>query len=403
LKGVRYPSSMYFNNSSLRMAHKYGASKEAFDKATQIMCTEVSIPVSHRYNARHGEKDLHHSLMALSISNGYAESGMKRLAMEASSLDVPSGSWVRDAVERVQESRMTVMLNDALQSTLDQVKHFGVFATPVIAGLDKHKVPRYDATIDRGYLTRGKYGRGTTTYETYATLQCVEEGRRAQVACEHVGLFDENADLISKLLTNAKMDGIDISLLLLDREFFSCAVINGLKRLRQPFLMPCRLTKGVKQALIEYAQGTRKPVSGHAIRGYRGDQQQEASFTIVILPKRGCGKESDPLKKYIPFATNIHIGKILWNVSRLSKDYRLRWGIETGYNAIEQFRARTTSRNHSLRLLYFYYAMILYNAWLLANLTLARSICKHLKNPIITVQVLKAVFGRTIIKSISKG
>src|SRR3972149_5648151 len=392
-------------NSSLRMAHEYSASKEAFDKATLIMCSEVSIPVSHRYNARYGAKDLHHALMSLSISNGYAESGMRRLVVEASSLDVPSGAWGRDAVESVQEGRMIVMLNDALQSTLDKVKPFDVFTTSVIAGLDKHKVPRYDSTTDRGYLTRGKYERGTTTYETYATLQCVEEGRRAQIACEHVGLFDENMYLIDRLLTSAKLNGIDISLLLLDREFFSCTVINGLKRLHQFFLMPCRLTKGVKQALTEYAQGTRKPISSHVIRGYGGgdQQQKEASFTLVILPKRGCGKEIDPLKRYIPFATNIQSGKILWNVSRLSKDYRLRWGIETGYNAIEQFRARTTSRNHSLRLLYFYYAMILYNAWLLANLTLARSICKHLKNPIITVQVLKAVFGRTIIKSISKG
>ena len=342
--------------------------------------------------------------MSLSISNRYAESGMRRLAVEASSSDVPSGSWVRDAVEKVQESRMIVMLNDALQSTLDQIKPFGVFATPVVAGLDKHKVPRYDATIDRGYLTRGKYERGTTTYETYATLQCVEEGRRAQVACEHVGLFDENVDLIDRLLTSAKLDEVDISLLLLDREFFSCTVINGLKRLHQPFLMPCRLTRGVKQALLEYAQGTRKSISDHVIRGYGGGDQQEASFTIVILPKRGCEEESDdPLKRYIPFATNIQFGRILWSISRLSRDYRLRWGIETGYNGVEQFRARTTSRNHSLRLLYFYYTMILYNAWLLANLTLARSICKHLKNPIITVQMLKAVCSRTIIESIGKG
>lgn len=389
------------------MAHEYSASKDAFDKATQIMCTEVSIPVSHRYNAKYGERDLHHALMALSISNGYAESGMKRLTVEASSLDVPSGSWVRDAVEKVQESRMTIMLQDALQSTLDQVKPFGVFTTPVVAGLDKHKVPRYDATIDRGYLTRGKYERGTTTYETYATLQCVEEGRRAQVACEHVGLFDENTELIDRLLTSAKLEEIDLSLLLLDREFFACTVINRLKRLRQIFLMPCRLTKGVKQALREYAQGTRKSISSHVIRGYGGDggdqPQKEASFTLVILPKRGCEKELDPLKRYIPFATNIQIGKILWNIRRLSRDYRLRWGIETGYNGVEQFRARTTSRNHSLRLLYFYYAMILYNAWLLANLTLARSICKHLKDPIITVQMLKAVFSRTIIESIGKG
>jgi len=164
------------SNSSLRMAHEYVASKEAYERTTQIMSSKVSIPTSGRYNAKYGEKDLHHALTALSISNGYAESGMSGLAIEASSTKVPSGSWVRDAVERVQEGRMTVMLQDALRSTLDQIKRFGVFSTPVVAGLDKHKIPRYDPTTDRGHLTRGKHERGTTIYETYGSLQCVEEG-----------------------------------------------------------------------------------------------------------------------------------------------------------------------------------------------------------------------------------
>jgi hypothetical protein len=47
--------------------------------------------------------------------------------------------------------------------------------------------------------------------------------------------------------------------------------------------------------------------------------------------------------------------------------------------------------------------MVLYNAWLLANLTLARNISKHLKDPIITVQVLKAVFERIVAEAFGKG
>lgn len=81
----------------------------------------------------------------------------------------------------------------------------------------------------------------------------------------------------------------------------------------------------------------------------------------------------------------------------------MRWGLETGYSNVEQFRARTTSRNNFLRLLYFFYAMVLYNAWLLANLTLARSICKYLKDPIISISVLKAVFESTILKAFDNG
>jgi hypothetical protein len=172
------------------------------------MCTNVSIPVSDRYNSLYDEKDLHYALTALAVSNSYAESGMSDLAIEASSSSsVPSGSWVRDAVERVEETRMASMLNEALQSTIDQVKRFGVFSIPVMAGLDKHKIPRYDTNTDRGFLTRGKHERGTTTYETYGSLQCVEEGRRAQIACEHFGLFDENSELVAKLLTRASWRG----------------------------------------------------------------------------------------------------------------------------------------------------------------------------------------------------
>jgi IS4 transposase len=50
---------------------------------------------------------------------------------------------------------------------------------------------------------------------------------------------------------------------------------------------------------------------------------------------------------------------VMWNVRRLPDDYRRRWGIETGYAGVEGLRARTTSKSHSLRLLYFYYALIL--------------------------------------------
>jgi hypothetical protein len=383
------------------MTQRYVAAEAAYQRLAQIMSTEVSIPVSDGENAKYDEDDLHRSLIALSMDNAYAESGMDSLAVRAASMDVPSGSWVRDAVGRVEEKEMEEKVQRALSSTLDQLKIFGIFTTPIIAGLDKHKLPRYDEGMEP-FLRRSKKERGTTKFEFYASLQSVEEGRRrAQICCEQFGFFDENDEIVERMLAEGRLRGVDVSLLLMDREFFSTGVINRLKKLRQLFLMPCRLTKGMKQAVMEHAQGTRKMVSKHAIRS-SDDDHEEASFTLVIFPRRGCEDETDPLKRYIAFATNIPMDKILWNISRLPKDYRQRWGIETGYSGIEQFRARTTSRKHSLRLLYFFYAMILYNAWLLANLTLARSICKELRDPIITVQVLKAVFETVILESFCK-
>jgi hypothetical protein len=386
---------MNHHNSSLRMAHEYAASREAFERLTQIMCTEMSIPVSEGHNALYGEEDLHHSLTLLSTENRYAESGMRRLAMEASSARVPSGSWVRDTVSRLSEGEVTEKAGRALGSTVKELRRFGVFNEPVVCAMDKHQIPRYDGRMEP-FLTRGQEKAGTFKFETYATLQCVEEGRRAQVACSHVGPLDDNADVIAGLLEQARLREVEVSLLLLDREFFSAACMARLEKSGQRYLMPCKLTSRTKEAIREHAQGKRRRVSRCRITSTEG---REGAYNVVILPRKGCEKETDPLKRYIAFATNIPTRFVTWNVRRIPDDYKMRWGIETGYSGVERFRARTTSRSHALRLLYFHYALVLYNAWLLANLILAKRFSKVLEAPIIETQTLKATIHRVVIAS----
>ncbi|MGA8342912.1 MAG: transposase [Candidatus Sulfotelmatobacter sp.] len=386
---------MNHHNSVLRMTHEYAASREAFERLTQIMCTEVSIPVSDRYNAIYGEQDLHHSLTLLSIEGRYAESGMRRLVVEASSTRVPSGSWVRDAVSRLSETEVSTKVERALDSTLSELRGLGVFNEPVVCAMDKHQIPRYDMGMEP-FLTRGQEKAGTFKFETYATLQCVEEGRRAQLACAHVGPLDDNADVIAGLLEKARLREVEVSLLLLDREFFSASCMARLERGGQRYLMPCKLTSRTKQAIREHAEGKRRRVSRCKITSTEG---REGAYTIVILPRRGCEEESDPLKRYIAFATNIPRRFVMWNVSRLPDDFRKRWGIETGYAGVEGLRARTTSKSHALRLLYFYYALVLYNAWLLANLIIARRFSKILVRPIIQMQILKVTAHMIVVES----
>jgi hypothetical protein len=386
---------MNHHNSFLRMAHEHAASREAFERLTQIMCTEVSIPVSDRYNALYGEEDLHRSLTLLSIEGRYAESGMRRLAVEASSARVPSGSWVRDAVSRLSERDVSMKVERALDSTLGELKRYGVFNEPVVCAMDKHQIPRYDNRMEP-FLTRGQEKAGTFKFETYATIQCVEEGRRAQVACAHVGPLDDNADVIAGILGQARLREVEVSLLLLDREFFSASCMARLEKMGQRYLMPCKLTSRTKQAIREHAEGKRRRVSRCAITSTQG---REGAYNIVILPRRGCEDEPDPMKRYIAFATNIPRRFVMWNVRRLPDDYRRRWGIETGYAGVKGFRARTTSKSHALRLLYFHYALVLYNAWLLANLIMARRFSKILVRPVIQVQVLKVTIHRIVVES----
>jgi hypothetical protein len=336
LRSVRFSSRMGLHNSLLRMTHEYAASGEAFEKLTQILYTRVSIPVSDRYNALYGAKDLHHSLILLATENRYAESGMKRLRIEASSVRVPSGSWVRDTVSSLSEQDITDKAEGAMDSTLKELRGFGVFNERVVCAMDKHQIPRYDDGME-SFLTRGRRKAGTMKFETYATLQCVEEGRRAQIACAHMGILDDNAEVIAGLLGHARLREIEISLLLLDREFYSASCMLRLEKEGQRYLMPCKLTPAVKRAIMEHAEGKRRKVSRCTVTPSEGEV---ASFNIVILPRKGSEKETDPLKRLIAFATNIPRRFVLWNVKRLPDDYRRRWGIETGYAGVERGSGR---------------------------------------------------------------
>ena len=47
--------------------------------------------------------------------------------------------------------------------------------------------------------------------------------------------------------------------------------------------------------------------------------------------------------------------------------YNLRWGIETSYREHNVFLAKTTSKDYTVRLLYYAIAVCIYNSWCVFN------------------------------------
>ncbi|MGC9145498.1 MAG: hypothetical protein ACP5GS_05220 [Nitrososphaeria archaeon] len=69
----------------------------------------------------------------------------------------------------------------------------------------------------------------------------------------------------------------------------------------------------------------------------------------------------------IPLVTNVKFDDPQEMVAVIPEEYRYRWGIETSYRVEDGFEAKTTSRNFTLRTIYFMVAFILYNLWILAR------------------------------------
>lgn len=321
--------------------------------------------------------------------NSYAESAMNELAVK-SDFSNPCGKWIRNAIRSIHEERMLIGLSDAIDSTISYLKKLGMFGKPVTIAIDKHFIPRYDKADD-SYLVKSKPKKGTTKFEGYCTVQYVEAQCRAQIGATPIKKGDSKGEMVRKLLSDCIRNGIKTRLVLLDREFFSTAVIHEIKQNHQKFIMPARKTPGIKKAIEEFVAGNRESISEYTIHSA---SKHVESFTLVILPKPNA-KKSNITDQYLVFATNLPRKKIFWNILQIPEEYRKRWGIETGYACVERFRPRTTSKNHSVRFMYFFYPLILFNVWIIANRTLAGNnfCCK----PIVTIPLLKCFIEIVIV------
>src|SRR3954468_2246007 len=87
-------------------------------------------------------------------------------------------------------------------------------------------------------IYRSQAKSGTSHFHAYATAYVVRKGQRYTVALTGVTKGEALKDVVRRLLRQAASVGIRPRLLLLDRGFYSVAVVRYLQAARPPFLMP---------------------------------------------------------------------------------------------------------------------------------------------------------------------
>jgi hypothetical protein len=110
---------------------------------------------------------------------------------------------------------------------------------PQIAALDLTLLPYYgaDAKTDPN-VVRSKAKRGTCSFFGCGTAYVVHKGWRYTVALTAMTRGMTMVDLAREPLKQLRAAGIKVRFLVLDREFYSVAVIRHLQAARTPFLMP---------------------------------------------------------------------------------------------------------------------------------------------------------------------
>jgi len=124
------------------------------------------------------------------------------------------------------------------------------------------------------------------------------------------------------------------------------------------FIMPAVRNERVKRMPDEYAKGNIPSVT---------EYEMGSKVYLVIAKKKGSREEDKPDDEFVAFVTDIKFDDPERVVGVIPEENRYRRGIETSYRVEDGFEARTTSRNFTLRVIYFMLSIILYNLWILAR------------------------------------
>jgi hypothetical protein len=376
-----------------RKSKERKVSSKVFKFTANLLNGYLKFPAAK--NSLYSSSDLNHCLIQLSLSKSYAESGLANLSEKCGpSNRVPTGRTFRGRVERLAEKQIRESLIQANDQILLILRRYSLFRRKATVAIDYTRQPFY-GDPDTKNVVGGKQERGTTWGYTYASIDIVEAGRRLAISSTTVNQFSEKADIVEKLILEAKARGIHIGVVLLDRAFFTVDVIKTLQRIGVHFIMPAVKNDKVKKAMQNYDE--KQP----AKRFILGNKRKSAAFNLYLYKRKA---ELLPKKKkltvsdlYFGFATNLPRFLAVKLPSFIPQEYRRRWGIETGYRVQDNALAKTTSTNYKLRLLYQLVSVLLYNVWHFANFLLCRALKTPFNEPLLKLSRLAVHFEGFII------
>jgi putative transposase len=297
----------------------------------------------------------------------------------------PCDQSVYDALAATLPARLELQrrLNRALRGAIPKAVRRGKRAAKV--AVDINLVPYYgepDAADDMLY--RGQEKASTHHHYAYATAYLVREGRRftlAMMMVRHDTPWDE---VVRALLRLARQAVPAIGLVLVDRGFYSVAVVRYLRRARYPFIMPL-MARGRTAAHPDGPSGSnvffswktsgwgRYTLSQH---NYTGRARFDVAVQVRRKWRQRPGSKRRAGRVWVYACWGVRGRSADWvsatyrrrRLDWLKQAYRGRFGIETSYRQMNQGRGWTTSRSPARRLLLVGLALLLRNVWALRHL-----------------------------------
>lgn len=222
------------------------------------------IEVSHAPNAAYTSGHLNNGLLLGGVfsasSSGVVESARQactRVLRQGApgappGSGMPCGEWQRMMLARLRPGAAVTAFFETLEANVRMLRGLGLLDGELDLAVDMHLIPRYDAA--RGpELVRSKHKSGTTWFERYITIQSVTPGLRLVLGALPMPALADKADFVRQLVHICRAHGVGIGVVMADREFFAAGVMRVFEDEGLRYLIPCRSTGAVVDALDDFA------------------------------------------------------------------------------------------------------------------------------------------------------
>lgn len=335
------------------------------------------------HNASHTQTDLLELLAHCGIHREFVNDGARTHHIETDGTAISSterspksralGRQLR-ALNYWDVTAQFVAARDALLELADTAR---ILPARADIAVDMHAWLYYGAE-DTPMVADTHYENGTNLAFKYVTACIVTDEFRVTVAAEPITTKDHLSWLLELVLVEAAK-WVDIRRVYLDREFYEVRMLQVLERHDLDYVVRAKdfpSMDGDEPAIRiehDYDMGGSRP-----------------PYDVVTLNRFCVPHAQNPEEKQSYFVTNLDVDED-W-APRLAGAYRRRWGIETSYRVIKDFLPRSRSTFFVVRVFYFLFAVLLYNAWVVVNALLTVVFGPGTAQPLVTT----AVFGRVL-------
>ena len=362
------------NDHKNKVKEKNKAFKEAVKLVKKLVYPQIEI--SMRHNATFTTKNLLDVLVHVAQTHDFCNNGVKTFSELNPDADIPARETILYHLRKLnKKEEIEVMFRRIFDVIFAfSKKNYDLLNKRKLdIAIDTHDVPYYGSKSDP-FVIGGKQDRGTNHFFKFITCSIVVAGRRFTIDALMMHTLDNLQDLVDKLIKRAK-EKINIDQVYLDRGFDRPSVIKVLKKNKVNYLMP-----KVRSSTVKQWYDKSEDCKSRIIKDFKiGDV---TTNLILVNDKEGIKRA---------FSTNLNIPAQL--TQHLFRFYSKRWGIETKYRQLEHdFKPKTTSKNHHIRLFYFLFSTCLYNLWVLINICISLTLHSRIvEKPIISSKLFAVV------------